>query len=159
MKVRQDKVFSYESSEDENNLGKNESTPTVGNQNLETNLNLKTDSYRLRDPNTPNSSKKDTCGISNYNYEVNHFSVSDDPEIYSRDLAPIEHSHETLLKFRSFDSNASITEVTQYQTPTLTIESNISYEKENSLASRYKIFRISMRIVFKHKYTISFNFS
>ena len=146
MKVRQDKVSSYESSEDENNLGKNESTPTVGDQNLETNLNLKIDSYRLRDPNTLNSSKKETCGISNYNYEANHFSVSDAPEIYSRALAPIEHSHETLLQFRCFDSNASITDVTPYQTSTLTSESNISYEKENSPASRYKIFRISIRL-------------
>ena len=147
MKVRQDKVSSYESSEDENNLGKNESTPTVGDQNLETNLNLKTDSYRLRNPNTLNSSKKDTTSILNYNYEANHFSVSDAPEIYPRPLAPIEHSHETLLQFRCFDSNESITDVTPYQTSTLTSESNISYEKENSPASRYKIFRISIRLL------------
>ena len=137
LKVREEKISSYESSEDKNNLGKNESTSTVGDQNLETNLNSKTDLYQFRDSNIPNSNKMDDTGISNYNHGISHNSGLDVPEKYSRPLEPIEHSHETISQFRCFDSNANITDAISYQTSTLTSESNISHEEKNSPSSRY----------------------
>ena len=137
LKVRQEKISSYESSEDEHNVGENESTATVGDQNSETNLNSKTDLYRFRDSNIPNSNKMDNTGISNYNYDISHGSGLDVSENCSRHFELIEHSHETLSQLRCFDSNANLTDATSYQTSTLTSESNNPHEEKNSPSSRY----------------------